>query len=901
MIDMSLLTHKDWLDLCETPEMVAKAKAIIASLKLDETGTLLGANTSTIRTLLSCFRSLAQGHFVQQGIAGEQLDEWMADPLIPAEIGLEGNGLLFEGAALYALEHDQLLADDSEMARFIRCLLRYKLARLLAELDASRNRLASKMILVEEAVRWLRGWPAVPNMDDESVRIFGCRLFIWLGIQRGQLNQYSASAEAFSTAATMAEDVNQCVQLVAQSAMALGKGGDRPAALRTLLSVHDQLDDVTDSDILEGWELVYGGLRMEMGGRSQIVMQTAEAEELSVLSRRWLSTDQAPSSEQRQGLVESVQAMAADAKENSPAGRLRTLLVVLPALLGDETHAQQAESMMAQAAALDAEVQDAQLHLDFLILRARCLTSQDAVAAVSAFQALLSEVRDQRDSEQQLIVLGHYAVAMMRSLDAGVIERASVLQVTGLCQDIETLYREQLAQRPSTPERRQLRERLQRSIETAVLAACTVGDMISAQSVDGQQALAAAWSLMHAARNPTLSEYPADNADELSTEHQSYRDAFHRALEQRSGRGKTASWHAPLEALYDYELAYVSPTWVETKACQPVHTKGIHTVQLRVRELFSHERPFIVMCFQHGVYSATLVERIDAPLETLRTWHDDLELGLEPDNGLAIQALHHLLAIDAVDHLTDADSSYLYLEPEMANLALDVLYPAVMNQTHFMPTTHILALSREMRAIELDQGVLTVAEIPQSKWFNALPATQQEVDHIAAVMSPQYLYRLTGTDAHTPALITALNKHRPTVLHLACHGIANTEYPEASALVLAPHSVNKQRYLLTFRDIQQLPLQGIQLVVLSACSSSLGPGSRSAGLEGLVWAFLDADAQAVLASRYPVNDVDTAEFMGQFYAQLDQYRPDYALAHCRDVCRAAGMAENSLAAWSLWS
>ena len=77
--------------------------------------------------------------------------------------------------------------------------------------------------------------------------------------------------------------------------------------------------------------------------------------------------------------------------------------------------------------------------------------------------------------------------------------------------------------------------------------------------------------------------------------------------------------------------------------------------------------------------------------------------------------------------------------------------------------------------------------------------------------------------------------------------------------------------------VLNLALQGVELVILSACSSGVGRSSRSAGLEGLVWAFLQADAGQVIASRYPVDDESTARFMQALYQQLLEHPVDRAL------------------------
>ena len=59
------------------------------------------------------------------------------------------------------------------------------------------------------------------------------------------------------------------------------------------------------------------------------------------------------------------------------------------------------------------------------------------------------------------------------------------------------------------------------------------------------------------------------------------------------------------------------------------------------------------------------------------------------------------------------------------------------------------------------------------------------------------------------------------------------------------------------------------LVVLSACSTSLGREVAGEGLIGLTRAFHYAGARSVLASLWSVADESTAELMKRFYTHLE--------------------------------
>jgi len=134
---------------------------------------------------------------------------------------------------------------------------------------------------------------------------------------------------------------------------------------------------------------------------------------------------------------------------------------------------------------------------------------------------------------------------------------------------------------------------------------------------------------------------------------------------------------------------------------------------------------------------------------------------------------------------------------------------------------------------------------------------------------------LTGFAAHREAVLDGrFSRHR--ILHLATHGVIDTQQPELSGLVLSRFDASGRPRdgLLLLPDVFDLELSA-DLVVLSGCRTALGPHVRGEGLVGLVQGFLYAGAPRVLASLWSVQDRATAEWMRAFYDGLlrDGLRP----------------------------
>jgi CHAT domain-containing protein/Tfp pilus assembly protein PilF len=105
------------------------------------------------------------------------------------------------------------------------------------------------------------------------------------------------------------------------------------------------------------------------------------------------------------------------------------------------------------------------------------------------------------------------------------------------------------------------------------------------------------------------------------------------------------------------------------------------------------------------------------------------------------------------------------------------------------------------------------------------------------------------------------------VLHIATHGLLDTERPQFSGVVLSLVGNRDNDGFLRADEIFNLRL-GHPLVMLSACETGLGKEKRGEGVIGLTRAFLYAGAPTVGVTLWSVADKSTADLMTDFYKRL---------------------------------
>lgn len=170
-------------------------------------------------------------------------------------------------------------------------------------------------------------------------------------------------------------------------------------------------------------------------------------------------------------------------------------------------------------------------------------------------------------------------------------------------------------------------------------------------------------------------------------------------------------------------------------------------------------------------------------------------------------------------------------------------------------------------------------EVEQSRALPRLFRTRWEAQQIAALVPPGASVQMLDFSANRDAVIgSAVGSSR--IVHFATHAIIEDRHPELSGIALSMFNQRGQSQdgFLRAHDIFNLKLSA-DLVVLSACRTSLGRDVKGEGLISLARGFMYAGAPRFVGSLWAADDKATAELMVRFYRKIfkDGLKPAAAL------------------------
>jgi CHAT domain-containing protein len=161
----------------------------------------------------------------------------------------------------------------------------------------------------------------------------------------------------------------------------------------------------------------------------------------------------------------------------------------------------------------------------------------------------------------------------------------------------------------------------------------------------------------------------------------------------------------------------------------------------------------------------------------------------------------------------------------------------------------------------------------------ALPETTAEAQEIGKVYGAPSSAMLLGDRVDKQRWNAEAPKYR--ILHLATHGVLNSNSPLASYLVM------KNDDVLTAREILKMNLEA-DITVLSACETARGRFRFGEGLIGMSWAFLVAGTPTTVVSQWKVDSASTSQLMVAFHKNL-KVKSDQPLTGRADALREAAL------------
>ncbi|MFE4104891.1 CHAT domain-containing protein [Almyronema epifaneia] len=167
------------------------------------------------------------------------------------------------------------------------------------------------------------------------------------------------------------------------------------------------------------------------------------------------------------------------------------------------------------------------------------------------------------------------------------------------------------------------------------------------------------------------------------------------------------------------------------------------------------------------------------------------------------------------------------------------------------------AQPRILAAAYTDETLVHTPEVNGTPYtFTGLPGAGLEVETLSAERT--FLNQAFSLSAVRPIM------DEYTVLHLATHAAFVPGVPEDSFILFGNGDTP------TLRDIEGWTLNGVDLVVLSACETGVGGLGNGEEILGLGYTFQLRGARAVLSSLWQVSDQGTQVLMTAFYDALSQ-------------------------------
>lgn len=191
--------------------------------------------------------------------------------------------------------------------------------------------------------------------------------------------------------------------------------------------------------------------------------------------------------------------------------------------------------------------------------------------------------------------------------------------------------------------------------------------------------------------------------------------------------------------------------------------------------------------------------------------------------------------------------------------------PAAGEAGGLLAETHVISYLTQLELADIINPGKPRPDAPLLALANpdgSLPAASREVREIGKIRPG--VTALDGEQATKERFLNLAGKFPD--LHLATHGVLDSEHPERSYLLMAGADEASQR--LTIAEIAGLRLEPHGIAILSACETAVGEQVPGAALITMAAAFSQAGSQSIMASLWEVGDAATRDLMVAFYGAL---------------------------------
>ncbi|MCH2044746.1 MAG: CHAT domain-containing protein, partial [Saprospiraceae bacterium] len=154
------------------------------------------------------------------------------------------------------------------------------------------------------------------------------------------------------------------------------------------------------------------------------------------------------------------------------------------------------------------------------------------------------------------------------------------------------------------------------------------------------------------------------------------------------------------------------------------------------------------------------------------------------------------------------------------------------------------------------------AHVRLRELLRPLPAARREVETLQKKFQGDFFFDKSASER-----LFKEKAAQYSVLHLAMHGLLNTQQPILSSMAFSEDSDSLENNFLQAHEISKMKLNA-QLIVLSACETGYGRFEKGNGIASLARAFMYAGAPSTVVSLWAVNDNSTALVMEYFYEGL---------------------------------